>query len=42
MIQFSIFAVFLAALLLFLERNEISDLEKFSVKKRGREMYIKG
>ena len=35
-IQFSIVAVFLATVLLFLEWNGLSDTEKFNAKRRGK------
>lgn len=37
LMQFSILAVLLATLLLFLQWNEISDSEKFNIAKRGME-----
>lgn len=39
LLQFSIFAVLIASLLLLLQSNEISNKEKLNVKKRGKAIY---
>lgn len=38
LVQFSVLAVFLATILLFLQWNEISDSEKHNTAKRGKEI----